>query len=246
MKIQISTCVHQQNPRVLEAYLWGISHLDTEGLDVTHSFMLHNPFGYEQALFDKYLPDAQLEVYESEDKAARRGVYTHYWAGNSVQIVASMKNYLIDQAKEEGRAIFFCDSDQVLQPPTLKQLVSQDKDLIGEILWTRWRPQEGEKPNAWDYDDYLFKGNHDVELRTPGVHEVGFCGGLLLISHKALVDGMNYKIIPNLTFWGEDRHLGIRAAVLGYQMYVDTHYPAFHIYRDQDLEKLPEWVTLDS
>lgn len=34
---------------------------------------------------------------------------------------------------------------------------------------------------------------------------------------------------------GEDRHFCIRAAALGLRLFVDTHYPAYHIYRSADL-----------
>jgi SRSO17 transposase len=57
-----------------------------------------------------------------------------------------------------------------------------------------------------------------------------------LISRTALEAGVNFSRISNLSFWGEDRHFCIRAAALGLQLFVDTHYPAYHIYRDSDLE----------
>src|SRR5690606_16148011 len=47
---------------------------------------------------------------------------------------------------------------------------------------------------------------------------------------------VSFSEIKNLSFWGEDRHFCIRAAALGLSLYVDTNYPAYHIYRESDLE----------
>ena len=49
--------------------------------------------------------------------------------------------------------------------------------------------------------------------------------------NKALKLGVSFSIIDNISFWGEDRHFCIRAEALGLKLYVDTVYPAYHIYR---------------
>ena len=47
---------------------------------------------------------------------------------------------------------------------------------------------------------------------------------------------MELTINASITYpFGEDRHFCIRAAALGFTLYVDTHYPAYHIYRESDL-----------
>ena len=240
--IQISTCVHQQNPEVLEWWLRGIANLDTDGLDVCYSFILHNPLGYETELMARYLPGVELEEVVTESAPAKRGEYTHLWGGDTVETVAEAKNCLIKKAIERGADILFCDSDQIMQPATLKILVGHDKDICGEILWTRWKPREAERPNAWDFADYILSSETIKALKEAALVRVGYIGGLLLIKHHVLKAGVDYSPVPNLTFWGEDRHLGVRAAVLGFEMWVDTQYPAFHIYRDEQLEQLPDWA----
>lgn len=42
---------------------------------------------------------------------------------------------------------------------------------------------------------------------------------------------------------GEDRHFCIRALALGFELFVDTHYPAFHLYRSADCERLPSYKS---
>jgi len=72
----------------------------------------------------------------------------------------------------------------------------------------------------------------------PGVYKVGGLGACTLISRNAISKGVSYDEIYNITFWGEDRHFCIRAAALGIELFVDTHFPAFHIYRRSDLKTL--------
>ena len=108
-------------------------------------------------------------------------------------------------------------------------------------------------PQVWIEDEYsMYKkqyhslmSNEEIQeqifsflhqLRIPGVYEVGGLGACTLISRKALQAGVNFSTIKNLSFWGEDRHFCIRAVALGFDLYVDTHHPAYHIYRSSDIK----------
>lgn len=75
-------------------------------------------------------------------------------------------------------------------------------------------------------------------LSRPGTYKVGGLGACTLISRKALAMGVSFSEIYNLSFAGEDRHFCVRAAALGLELYADTHYPPFHIYRESDLPQL--------
>ncbi|WP_243137681.1 glycosyltransferase family 2 protein, partial [Desulfofundulus thermobenzoicus] len=63
-------------------------------------------------------------------------------------------------------------------------------------------------------------------------------GACTLISRRAMLMGVSFSEIYNLGFIGEDRHFCIRAAALGLELYADTHYPPYHIYRESDLAGL--------
>lgn len=167
--------------------------------------------------------------------------------------VAKFKDWLISLARSEGYDyLFLVDSDLVLHPLTLQQLLHCRKDIIAEIFWTRWTPSQPELPQVWLFDQYglypLQRGKKLppalVErltsdflalLRERGTYRVGGLGACTLISRHALQAGVSFSEIPNLSFWGEDRHFCVRAAALGLELYVDTHLPAYHIYRDEDL-----------
>jgi len=80
-------------------------------------------------------------------------------------------------------------------------------------------------------------------LKKPGVYEVGGLGACTLISKRAIKAGVSFKEIRNVSFWGEDRHFCIRAQALGLDLFVDTHYPAFHIYRESDLNNVDGYIN---
>lgn len=120
--------------------------------------------------------------------------------------------------------------------------------------WTKWTSLSVEQPQVWlkdFYTQYEFQPGEKISkeeenrrilafyqmLRTPGIYEVGGLGACTLISKSAIQKGVSFEKIKNISMRGEDRHFCIRAAALGIDLFVDTHYPAYHIYR---LEQLPE------
>jgi len=159
--------------------------------------------------------------------------------------------------------MFFVDSDLILNPNTLSKLIESRKDIIAEIFWTSWKPGESERPNAWDQDANTFKLEvNEPELykelmslsaeeqikyakklkyeiwKKPGVYKVGMTGACILLSRNVLnCPHINYNRVRNVSFCGEDRHFCIRAMSHDFEIWMDTHYPAIHLYRASELEK---------
>ncbi len=182
---------------------------------------------------------------------------THKWTHALMAKVGAMKDCIIAKAKQEGYDyLFLVDSDIVLHPHTIEQLIEANKEIVSNIFWTRWEPNNVEMPQVWLYDfytQYAHRWGEEVSqeeqqrrtlafydlLRIPGVYAVGGLGACTLISKEALGLGVKFERVPNLMLWGEDRHFCVRAQVLGLSLFVDTHLPAFHIYRESDLARLP-------
>ena len=169
---------------------------------------------------------------------------------------SKFKNTIIKHFLErDDDYLFLIDSDILMNPNTLTQLVSTKKDIVSEIFWTKWTPDSIALPQVWYEDLYtqIKLAPHEslahlsaeevtrrhcaflAEMNTPGVYEVGGLGACTLINRKVLEVGVNFSKIPNVSFWGEDRHFCIRANVLGFSLHVDTHLPAYHIYRSSDM-----------
>lgn len=252
----------QQQPKILQEFLTSLSELDKENLMIEYCFIDDNIRAESKDLLQKFannLETVVIDNYEGEKGTYQCDEYTHYWKEDQIWKVAEMKDRIIAYAiQNEFDYLFLVDSDIVLHPLTLKQLIKTQKDIVSNIFWTKWQPTASELPQVWLQDEYILYTKRRNEtlteeeighrthsfletLRQPGTYEVGGLGACTLISKEALNKGVKYAEIPNLSYWGEDRHFSIRAAALGFDLYVDTHYPAFHLYRSSDLTKLPDY-----
>jgi glycosyltransferase involved in cell wall biosynthesis len=244
----------KQVPAILKLFLESLDELVINEFEVDFYFVDNNEEQESIDLLDQFQQKHSntIIVKNSSTESYQKNEYTHYWNDELVDKVAQMKDAIIEYALEASYdGLFLVDSDLVLSPDTLSRLEGEEKDIISNIFWTRWQPGTEPLPQVWMMDEYSFSSipsKKDEELaqkeaaffleklKVPGVYEVGGLGACTLISRKALEQGVSFKRLPNVSFWGEDRHFCIRAAALGFSMYVDTHQPAYHIYRESDLE----------
>ncbi|MFB9330814.1 glycosyltransferase [Paenibacillus aurantiacus] len=262
VRVLIGSPVHQK-PAILREFLSSLRRLSDASIEFSYYFIDDNQDTQSSAM----LRDFACEVPRvTIHRTVRQHEYirdedTHCWNEQLIWNVAELKNRIIKQAvDQEFDFLFVVDSDLVLHTKTVEQLVAAGKDIISEIFWTRWRPESEPLPQVWLRDEYMQWEQHRGEtlsdseiaarqeqflsrLTIPGVYEVGGLGACTLISRRALTSGVDFKPIKNLSFWGEDRHFCVRAAALGFPLFVDTHYPAYHIYRESDLQGVSEWVS---
>ncbi|GAB6926141.1 glycosyltransferase family 2 protein [Paenibacillus sp. JCM 10914] len=245
----------RQRPEILNHFLNSLLRLEQDNLELSYYFIDDNENEASKEMLNAFVNKGQRVVIHNTvhtDEYVRNDI-THYWNETLVWKVADYKNHIMQYALDlRFDYVFLIDSDLLLDPRTLKSLIESDKDIISEIFWTRWQPESRPQPQVWLKDEYtqwqqargeILDAEQQEEryqqfvqqLIEPGVYEVGGLGACTLISRRALVRGVNYKPIYNLSFWGEDRHFSLRAVALGFTLYVDTHYPAYHVYRDEDL-----------
>jgi glycosyltransferase involved in cell wall biosynthesis len=251
-----------QKPEILKAFLASLKELSRNTIFIDYMFVDDNIDENSR----KQLTDFEREtskVYVIRGK--EQGVYkcddeSHHWDDDLMLKVANYKNIIINYAKENNYDyLFFVDSDLILHPNLIEHLKAANKDIVSEIFWTQWHNDRPLEPNVWLFDEYdlvpkrLGENLSDKEMeirqsrflnqiRLPGVYEVGGLGACTLISRSALMAGVSFSPIKNLTIHGEDRFFCIRAAVLDIALFVDTYYPAYHIYREQDLAGVPAYV----
>ncbi|WP_338553902.1 glycosyltransferase [Paenibacillus sp. KS-LC4] len=248
----------QQQPTILALFLASLKRLHANQLELSYLFIDDNTDATSSLLLSQFaaardgVTIISPESSDSQEEYVRTDM-THCWNERLIWKVADFKNRIIDHAlHNQADYLFLLDSDLLLDARTLEQLVADDKDIVSEIFWTRWQPEARPQPQVWLHDEYgqweQGRGEKlsDVEIAVrlehffakisePGVYEVGGLGACTLLSRRALKAGVHFGPISNLTFWGEDRHFCIRAAALGLKLFVDTHYPAYHIYRSADL-----------
>ncbi len=240
MRILIASPVRKE-PGILQECLAGLERLETADFEVDHLFVDDNDCPESSDLLHGFgsaiiWPGGRDEDYHCDED-------THHWNDILVRKVAGFKDKIIAYARDNGYDyLFLVDSDLVLHPKTLTHLVSLDKDIVSEVFWTVWTPGSPPMPNVWQYESY--GGVHpdflDM-LRKPGIYEVGGLGACTLLSRRALETGVSFAPIENLSRWGEDRWFCVRAQVLGLELWADTHYPPYHIYRESELPGLVVW-----
>ncbi|MFX3632730.1 MAG: glycosyltransferase [Candidatus Pristimantibacillus sp.] len=253
-----------QQPAILTLFLQSLGQLISKLADIDYYFIDDNMDEESQQKlvnFQSLHPERTIIVKADPTvEAYYRDHSTHYWNDSLVWKVADFKNRILNYARSHDYdALFLVDSDLLLHPDTLDKLMESDKLIISEIFWTSWQPDTNPLPQVWVSDEYTMyerNGNEKLskeeeglrqhlflrKLRIPGVYEVGGLGACTLIRKEALQRGINFNKINNLTFWGEDRHFCVRAQVLGLSLFVDTHYPAFHVYRTTDIAEAKVWM----
>ncbi len=239
-KILIGSPIRQK-PKILKEFLFSLEHLMQNNITVDYFFIDDNDVEECSEQLASFAKKAVTCCFVNKSNPVVEQPYicteiTHQWNDNLIWKVAAFKNLIIDKAlQDDYDYLFLIDSDIVLNPKTLEQLIDTGKDIVSEIFWTRWTPESEELPQVWLYDFYTQEKNFLKELKNPGVYEVGGLGACTLISRKALRSGVNFNKIKNITLWGEDRHFCVRAVARGLSLFVDTHFPAYHIYRESNL-----------
>lgn len=168
----------------------------------------------------------------------------HYWSHSSVIRLSQIKNKALQFAVDENYdSIFLVDADLVLNPKTLLHLDGLNKDFVFEIFWTVFIDMLFAKPNCWDFHGWNYKNADSLlKLKEKGTYKVGAGGACTLLSKHAINKGVNFSVIENAGFFGEDRQICTRAEVLGIDIFVDTHYPAYHVFKTKMCSEAAQWL----
>ncbi|WP_238650649.1 glycosyltransferase [Paenibacillus piscarius] len=264
-RVLLGSPVHQK-PAILEQFLNALTCLNLESIELDFYLIDDNKDEAASLLLRQFAESGRSVFLQASgyNDDYIRDENTHIWHSNLVWKVAGFKNLMIRRAEAFGYDyLFLIDSDLILQPDTLRHLIGTGKDIISEIFWTQWQPDTLLQPQVWMHDEYnqweILPGEQPspeeirrrflaflMKLQQPGIYEVGGLGACTLISSRAIASGISYDRVRNISYWGEDRHFCIRAAALGIPLFVDTHFPALHLYRDSDLKLVEEFVQRTS
>lgn len=265
VKVLVGSPVRQK-PAILRNFLdslkrseektYSLDFLFVDDNDIEESHKILQNFAQEQGLKCSiyFAPTSSANIKYICDET------THHWNDAIIHKVTAFKDKIIEFAKDkEYDYLLLIDSDTLLHPKTIDQLIQDNKDIVCNILWTSWSPNSIPQPNVWvanQYDQFEKEENEILtqqeitkrfyaflaKLRNPGLYEIGGFGGCSLLSKAALKKGVCFKRIQNIDIWGEDRYFCIRAQALGFSLFVDTNYPAYHIFREKDLAGVEDFM----
>ena len=260
-KVLVGSPVYQK-PEILKLFLASLKELIADSISIDFMFVDDNAEEQSSRMLSAFAREGSsvLTVRGKEEGEYLCDETTHAWNAALMLKVANYKNSIIRYAvKNNYDYLFLIDSDLVVHPGLIEHLKALDKDVVSEIFWSRWHDDSPDLPNVWLFDEYdlvpkrwgeeLSEKEKEIrqtkflnQLKIPGVYPVGGLGACTLIKRGALQRGVSFEPITNLTIWGEDRFFCIRAAVLGVELFADTHYPAYHIYRESEIAGVADYV----
>ncbi len=259
-KILIGSPVKQKE-HILREFLTSLGELNITDCIVDYFFVDDCDEQTPSDMLLKFKPgDASVFIVKATSITKNGSNYDlHNWDYNIIDRIADLKNWIIDFARQKGYDyLFLIDSDIVLHTETLQRLLFLKKDIVSNVFWTKISKWDYYEPQVWLMDQRWFFDPSDTRakskifrtakhmefiemLKEKGTYKVGGLGACTLISRKVLMAGVNFSKLYNISFWGEDRAFCIRAVAAGFELYVDTFYPAYHIYRENYLSGVSDF-----
>ena len=232
MKKILLTAPLRRDPKIFNAYQDALDELIIpEGFQMDRFYVVND---CPEVI--PHIRDAAYITHDSDPDTIQ--VKDHYWPGDVVWKMTNLRNMTIQYALRKGYDYWFSvDTDEILNRHTLEYLLGANKDIVGEILWTEG-PDGHPWCNCWMYDDGDTAGRWDEWIK-PGLYKVGGIGGLILAKRRVFEAGVGYARIPNIrkALCGEDRFFCVRAACAGFDLWIDTHVPAIHLFGEKEYDQ---------
>lgn len=258
-KILIGSPVKQRSS-ILKEFLLGLEDAEKGTNQVDYYFIDDNTEKASSELLIQFAEKHNVLIKRGTELFhSTEGYEGHRWHNDILKKVTAFKNDIITYCiHNEYDYLFLIDSDIVIDKRSLLQLLSDQVDIVSNVFWNQWQKNGMLTPQCfWIPDIYrqdkefnvpmTFEEAHGIRmdmidrLKQPGLYKVDGLGACTMISRRALEMGANFKEIPNLKIPGEDRPFCIRAGVLGFDLYMDSVYPAYHIAKEIYLDRVDEF-----
>jgi hypothetical protein len=240
----------RRHPSIFNLILRNIQSISTKQLNLKYWFYDDNDMPETSEMLHSFVSANTTTSYlfpklETPKIVFNQTENNHEWNASLVDRITRIKNMAIMAFKEsDAQALFLFDSDIIFNPNTIEYIFSLNFNIVSEIFWTQFTLNSPFLPNVWDYQTYKHETPESIlRLRMPGIYKVGGLGGCVMLRKRPLDNGLDYTRIPNEQYWGEDRHFSVRAVCLGYQLIVDSHYPAYHVYRLSQVQDCTTWMN---
>ncbi|MBT0608450.1 glycosyltransferase family protein [Aequorivita echinoideorum] len=231
-------------PGILQLHLQSLNDLNTSGYEVIYSFIDDNDDQLSSDLLKKFCNEKNGRVLLDFDISTLPNYSgDERWQEDLYKRITLIKNKAINYFLENNYDyLFLTDSDLIIHPQTLNNLVNAGKDFCASIFWTHFDKSPTYTPNCWNSVPKGFTLNNLLTWINPGTFEVDFTGACTLLSRKILSKDVSFEKIKNVSYLGEDKHFCIRASVLGFQPYINTQNPSFHLYNKDYIKEGLEYI----
>ena len=266
IKLLIGSPVRQK-PQILEQFLAGIEDADKEGIAVSCYFVDDNTDPASSHILQNFARGHDCLVRTSTELLAAilsdsyaSDEETHTWDKSAIEKISRFKDAIIEYAiREAFDYLLFIDSDIVIDRRMIRHLLSRQVEIVSNVFWTQWKPNWEPEPQCFwipapeaqvkrpfsnpmsAEEARQLRKDFFTKMRVPGIYPVDGLGACTLIHRSALEKGVRFRTIPNLAMLGEDRHFCIRAGALDIRLWMDTVYPAYHIFRESYLDRVEEF-----
>lgn len=224
MKKILITAPLRQDADVFEEYQNGLDALEVpDGYEVGRFYVVND---CKEII--PFIRNAEYVVTETGEDY-QKTENDHLWTLELMRKMSDLRNRTIAEMLLGGYDYWMSiDTDIVVRPETLRTLIEADRDIVSEIFWTQ-APNGSYWCNAWMHDQ---AAGMSADWKKPGLYRVGMTGALTLVKRRVFEAGVDYTPIPNIktALRGEDRHFCVRAACAGFEMWIDSHCPADHLY----------------
>lgn len=258
-KILIGSPIRQKK-NILQEFLLGLEEMDKGENQILYYFIDDNIDLDSSDLLTSFAKSNNVIIKKSKELSAIDVDYVdHIWKAGALEKVTVFKNTIIDYCiKNKFDYLFLIDSDIVVDKQTLNQLLSDNVDIVSNVFWSQWKTNSALYSQCFWIPEIFtqhkafgvplsiqearqIREEMNAQLRIPGLYRVDGLGACTLIARHVLEKGVNFQAIPNVKIPGEDRAFCIRAGVLGFDLYMDTTYPAYHINKEIYLDRVEEF-----
>lgn len=208
----------------LPQYLNSISQLDQSNIKVSYIFLINDCIDNTAEILEQWKAEQSNPItllyydfnYPGWLRDASKG--KRY----SFENLAKMRNMLFEEALKQGLDYFFSvDSDTLVEPHTLKALLSAKKDIISAL--TPVNPQETMFNVMW-WNDLNQPTRAGGKIPEQGIFEVGATAGCCLYSRR-LMEQCRFEATP----WGEDIGLCNCAREKNFSVWCNASIKAKHV-----------------
>ncbi len=156
----------RQNPAILKEFLSSLERLEQSAYTLDYFFVddnLNEESSLQLSQFAQRHPN-RCRIFSPE--FTQEGLNqkplnywcddkTHYWDTEVIWKVAAFKDKMISAAiARRYDYLFLIDSDLLMHPKTIDKLISDNKEIVSTIFWTRWFPSKPLRPQVWLSDHF--------------------------------------------------------------------------------------------